>query len=141
MTDRTRGWGRRLWLWLPVVLWMALIFAGSNRTNARLSQSPAVDQPARKSAHVIEYTVLGLLLARGFLAGARPGGARPYQLAVAVGGIYAVSDELHQWFVPTRAASPRDVLIDVVALTVAVLLLWLWQRHRRPAPTRSPHQS
>ena len=34
-------------------------------------------------------------------------------LAFALAGLYAVSDEFHQWFVPGRTAAATDGLIDV----------------------------
>ena len=61
----------------------------------------------RKIAHAAEYAVLGALLLRAL---GRPG------LAFALGVLYAVSDELHQTFVPGRAGSPLDVAIDAAGV-------------------------
>ena len=46
-------------------------------------------------------------------------------LAFVLGALYAVTDELHQVFVPGRMGSPLDVAIDVVGVAGGVLL---WQR-------------
>lgn len=75
----------------------------------------------RKIAHVAEYAVLGALLAR---ATARA------NLAFALGTLYAISDEIHQSFVPGRAGSPLDVAIDAVGVTIGVAL-WQLARARR----------
>jgi VanZ family protein len=76
----------------------------------------------RKLAHTAEYALLGLLLARA----AGSGG-----VAFALGVLYAASDELHQSFVPGRAGSPLDVLIDAVGVALGVLAWRIAQR--RPA--------
>jgi len=93
-------------LWLPVVAWAALIFA--------LSSIPSLgtglgiwDLVLRKTAHLVEYAVLATLLTRAF------GSVAP---AVATGVAYAISDELHQHFVPGRSGTVLDVAIDAVGV-------------------------
>jgi VanZ family protein len=73
------------------------------------------DLVLRKVAHTAEYAILGALLAR---ATGRAG------LAFVLGVLYAISDEVHQSFVPGRAGSPLDVTIDAVGVAVGVAL---WQ--------------
>ena len=104
-------------LWLPVVAWAALIFALSSVPDLGTGLG-TWDLVLRKLAHAAEYAVLGLLLVR---AVRRPG------LALALGALYAVSDEIHQQFVEGRrgAARRRDRLVGV-AIGVA-----LWQQARR----------
>jgi VanZ family protein len=43
-------------------------------------------------------------------------------------GIYAVSDEFHQSFVPSRTATARDAGIDGAGAVFGVLLIRLFQR-------------
>jgi VanZ family protein len=50
-------------------------------------------------------------------------------LALAVGIAYAATDELHQYFVRGRHASPVDVAIDAVGIAIG-MLLWLRLRER-----------
>ena len=106
-------------VWLPVVIWAAVIFT--------LSSIPSLstglgtwDTILRKGAHLTEYAVLGGLLYRAL-------GREP--LALAVGIAYAATDELHQNFVRGRHASPVDVAIDALGVAVG-MLLWLWLRLR-----------
>ena len=75
----------------------------------------------RKLAHTAEYALLGVLLAR---ATGRTGPA------LLLGTLYAVSDEIHQTFVPGRIGSPLDVAIDTVGVAVGVAL-WQLSRTRR----------
>lgn len=106
--------------WLPVLLWAGLIFALSSVPDLGTGLG-GWDLVLRKIAHVAEYAVLGALLAR---ATARA------NLAFALGTLYAISDEIHQSFVPGRAGSPLDVAIDAVGVTIGVAL-WQLARARR----------
>jgi VanZ family protein len=110
---------RLLTVWLPVLIWAAIIFT--------LSSIPSLstglgtwDTILRKGAHLTEYAVLGGLLYRAL-------GREP--LALAAGIAYAATDELHQYFVRGRHASPVDVGIDAVGVAVG-MLLWLRLRER-----------
>ena len=109
-------------LWLPVVAWAALIFALSSVPDLGTGLG-GWDTLLRKLAHAGEYAVLGALLLR---ATGRAG------LAVALGALYAVSDEIHQTFVPGRAGSPVDVGIDTLGIVCGVAV-WQLLRSRRLA--------
>ena len=102
-------------LWLPVVLWAALIFALSSVSDLGTGLG-TWDLVLRKIAHAGEFAVLGALLVRA---------VRLELPALALGVAYAVSDELHQHFVPGRRGAPLDVLIDSVGVTLGVLA---WRR-------------
>jgi VanZ family protein len=108
---------RTLTHWLPVVLWAGVIFALSSIPSLS-SGLGTWDLVLRKAAHVTEYAVLGLLLARALLREVP---------AFALGVAYAVTDELHQSFVRGRHASAVDVAVDSLGLVVGVLA---WQRTR-----------
>jgi VanZ family protein len=72
----------------------------------------------RKTAHFFEYLVLGCLLFMGFLDRSKL--ARSILYVFIAGMLFAVSDELHQLFVPGRTARFFDVLIDMAGTGVAV---------------------
>jgi VanZ family protein len=110
---------RLLTVWLPVLVWAAVIFAFSSIPSLS-SGLGTWDTILRKVAHVTEYAVLGGLLYRAL-------GREP--LALAAGVAYAATDELHQHFVRGRHASPVDVAIDAVGVAVG-MLLWLRLRER-----------
>jgi len=71
----------------------------------------------RKGAHLTIYTIGGILL---FLF------CNTYNLvlkkkilyAIIIGGIYAITDEIHQGFIPGRAPQITDVLIDTVGVSL-----------------------
>jgi pimeloyl-ACP methyl ester carboxylesterase len=120
--------------WLPALIWMVLIFLGSSLLAASVSESRAVDFVAHKLVHLFEYSVLFVLIYRavkGF-------GRGLFKLTAVVGKLntlvsfaltvgYAVTDEIHQSFVPGRDARASDVLVD----TLAALLGWLVIRYFR----------
>ena len=60
--------------------------------------------------------------------------ARPDERAsrLALGSLYAISDEVHQSFVPGRLGSPVDVAIDAIGVAAGVVL-WQSVRARRIA--------
>jgi VanZ family protein len=104
---------RSLSVWLPVLIWAAVIFALSSIPS--LSTGLGLwDTLLRKGAHVTEYAILGALLLRAL---------RRELPAAAAGIAYAATDEFHQHFVRGRHASPIDVAIDAVGITVGVYLL------------------
>jgi VanZ family protein len=101
--------------WLPVIAWAAVIFAFSSVPGLGTDLG-TWDTILRKLAHVAEYAILGALLLR---AVRRPG------LAVALGVVYAASDEVHQMFVEGRHGAPLDVVIDAAGLLVGIIA---WRR-------------
>jgi VanZ family protein len=107
-------------LWLPVVLWAAVIFAFSSIPS--LSTGLGVwDLVLRKLAHGAEFALLGALVLRWL-------GKWPVALVAA--SAYAATDELHQAFVRGRVASPVDWAIDTGGVAIGIALVLIWQRAR-----------
>ena len=101
--------------WAPIVLWAAVIFAFSSVPSLS-SGLGTWDLILRKIAHLSEYAILGALLLRAI--------QRP-AVAILAGGLYAVTDEVHQHFVRGRHAAWYDVLIDTIGVAIGVLV---WSR-------------
>ena len=72
----------------------------------------------RKLAHFTEYAILGFLAARAF---------RPYPrwflISAVLIVVYALLDEYHQSFVPSRTASVFDSLIDMAGGLTALIVI------------------
>lgn len=102
--------------WLPVALWMVVIFFFSSRPDLPGSRIDWVDFIFKKSAHVTEFAVLTLLAYRAF-------GRRSPDYAVLFAITYAFSDEIHQFFTPGRGALLTDVAIDSIGIIIASLLI------------------
>jgi VanZ family protein len=116
---------RGLSVWLPVVIWAALIFTFSSIPSLNTGLG-TWDLLLRKAAHMTEYAILGALLLRAL------GRELPAFLA---GVAYAVTDEVHQYFVEGRPASALDVALDAVGVALGIFLLRLFQTRlgdRRP---------
>jgi VanZ family protein len=114
-----------LFYWLPPLAWMSLIFYLSSLSG--LPDFQTFDIAVKKGAHLTVYAILYLLLFRAFHS-VRPEGGRPssrvYVAAAAVAVLYAISDEVHQSFVPFRKATVQDVAIDSVGIFLISLLIW-----------------
>jgi VanZ family protein len=123
---------RKVSLWGPVLGWMALIFFFSAQSQLPKPDRPWVDLILEKSAHFFEFVVLGALLVRA-LGVPKHGRARVFVATIAIAWVYALSDEIHQIFVPNRDADWLDVLFDWggAALGAAIGLLWAAARANR----------
>jgi VanZ family protein len=146
--------------WLPTILWMWVIFSASGDMNS-VHHSSRIIRPillwlfphmseeaisaivftARKCAHLTEYAILGWLywriLRRPVKADARPWSWRHAGLAILLVAIYAITDEIHQHFVPGREGCLRDVLIDTSGATLGMLGLWRLHYWRRRGKRKS----
>ncbi|MCR3955037.1 MAG: VanZ family protein [Gudongella sp.] len=140
--------------WLLVLIWMGLIFflssqqaADSNQLSTGITEfiidrlsgifpeiSPQVqwlNHIVRKNAHFIAYLILGILLVNAFYLNGRSGW-NAFILALLISSIYAISDELHQTFVPGRSGELRDVMIDTAgALTGIGMYMITWRRFKK----------
>lgn len=143
----------RLRRYLPVLLWMAVIFLASTRLG-RPENSEAIIDPilswlrvthvdpvhiiVRKFGHFVEYSIFGFLLAYFCLSSPWQWLHRRWFVAsLAAAFLYACTDEFHQLFVPERNGSIRDVMIDTAsaafALSLVAAVRWLL-RPRFPRP-------
>ncbi|MEE9593947.1 MAG: VanZ family protein [Candidatus Hydrothermarchaeales archaeon] len=108
---------RTLSYWGPVISYAGVIFY--------LSSIPFLTPPAlggivwvqidpdQLILHLFEYSLLGFLLLRAVINSRAPHYAESaLALAVVLGFLYGVTDEVHQYFVPNRTASFFDVLAD-----------------------------
>jgi VanZ family protein len=115
---------------------MVLIYLASDTPSRELPQFGLLDFLAKKGGHVIGYALLGL----AYLNALAPTGSfapRTAWIAVLLATLYAVSDEIHQVYVPGRGASARDVMIDAAGATLGVSLR-LWRQARRAGAPRAP---
>ena len=123
--------------WLPVLLWMLFIFIGSTdlmsaeHTSRFIGPflrwfSPDISDAAiasvqlvvRKCAHLTEYAILAALLLRAL----RQHLLASRSLAFLLAALYAVLDEFHQSFVPSRTGSIWDVAIDIAGAIVGLVI-------------------
>lgn len=131
--------------WLFVFVWMGLIFYLSHQSASESSQlsggvvafvlhilhtiiPQSIEVSAfhtfiRKGAHFFAYFILGILIYRALW-----GRWKNFFMALFIAFLYAVSDEVHQLFIPGRSGEFRDVLIDSAGAATGILLYILLLR-------------
>lgn len=102
---------RFLDLWLPVVLWAALIFKFSSGMVPQVSASFWPNFAFMKSAHVFFFGALSWLFYRALL-GSGLSRKQSAIYAVILTLFYGGTDEFHQMFTQGREARVRDIFID-----------------------------
>lgn len=75
----------------------------------------------RKAAHFSVYTALGISLLSAMLLTFKNRFLWLYSFIVSV--LYAISDEIHQWFVPGRSCRVGDVFIDSMGALSGILIV------------------
>ena len=114
-----------LYLWLPLVAWMGLIFYLSAQPDFPRPSSDFLEDLLGIGAHICLFAVLAALWGRALHAA----GYRVV-LALLFTLLYALLDEFHQSFVPGRTADPLDLLWDGLGAALG-LAAWAWWRSRR----------
>ena len=94
-------------LWLATAGYMTLIFFLSSR---HIHLPPVLPKYFDKLAHVLIYMPLAFL----FFVSLRKSGLNKYIFLISflLAGIYGITDELHQSFVPGRDAAAADAVAD-----------------------------
>jgi VanZ family protein len=129
-------------------LWAALIFVGSTSVLSASHTSvllrvflwifPQASEAAlatihfllRKAGHFTEYAILALLAARALRTSTRELlRKRWFWLSLLLVVVYALGDEFHQSFVPSRTASIYDSMIDTFGGLTALAFLTI-RKHR-----------
>jgi VanZ family protein len=109
--------------WLPVILWLMVIFLFSSRPTLKTSEIYWQDFIFKKSAHMIEYAILATLFYRALTAsGVNKKEAGIYSIILAA--TYGLSDEFHQYFTPGREPRIRDVIFDTIGAFLAIWTIW-----------------
>ncbi|GIN15414.1 hypothetical protein J32TS2_07700 [Shouchella clausii] len=128
--------------WIAAILWMATIFLLSHQPandSSKLSlgvldffmqslsaMMPQVEMHAdllhtvvRKGAHFGAYFILGILMLNG-LRQVGGKGVKAAVLALCLCFLYAITDEIHQLFIPGRSGQFTDVLIDTAGAATGI---------------------
>jgi VanZ family protein len=120
-----------------VALYVCLIFGLSSIRGLQVPGSfPFMD----KVAHLMEYSLFGLLVGRA-IRFTMSGSSRVAMsiAAISVGAFVGMCDEIYQRFVPGRSSDVFDWLTDVTAVTLAVVITQVVSARplgRRAAPER-----
>jgi len=112
------------WLrdFLPLILWMGLIFWFSSRSVLLTIESDAGEKLFYKSAHIFVYALLAWLWWRA-ISPQRAVNWATILAAVGLSALYGISDEIHQLFVPGRHGQVADVLFDTSGALAMMLIV------------------
>jgi VanZ family protein len=151
MINEPQSIRRRLWRYGPLVFWILFIsfastgeFSASNTSevlrpillwffpNFSEARLAFVHFLTRKAGHFTEYAVLAFLARRAFITSAREFLQRYwFQLGLLLVVIYALLDEFHQSFVPSRTPSIYDSAIDIAGGLTVLLIFKFRDRNSR----------
>lgn len=138
----------RVWRYGPLLLWMLFItFASTAEFSAGNTSQivrpillwlfPGISEAqlvtihflTRKAAHFTEYAVLGFLARRAFVSSSQAFiQGYWFQLGLLLVMTFALLDEFHQSFVPSRTASIYDSAIDVAGGLTVLLIFRLFRK-------------
>jgi VanZ family protein len=141
---------RFLKYWLPLLIWLGVIFFGSTdmmsaehtsrfivpilrwlKPEISLETLALIQFVVRKCAHLTEYAILALLLFRAVVSAANLKSMWILSVSVWITCVFvAAMDEFHQSFVASRTAARHDVLIDVCGALIGIVLCLMFSRRR-----------
>jgi VanZ family protein len=106
---------------------MGVIYAFSSQPSDELPDFGLYDLLVKKGGHMLGYAILAWLFSRSW-EGFHFSPRNVFLLTFFAAVLYAVSDEIHQSFVPGRHPSAVDVVIDGTGAMIG-----LWVRKILPA--------
>ena len=151
--------------WLPLFIWLGVIFVGSTEVMSAEQTSrflvpflrwldpqisfatiAAIHFALRKLGHLTEYAIFAALLWRALRCGTclQAKMSILFLLVWLAAAIFAVTDEFHQSFVPSRTASPIDIMIDICGAMIGLIICMMFATQGRSRPlnqkTRKPQK-
>ncbi len=111
----------RLSLWLPVAIWMGIIFFLSSRPDLPMPEDDLLSRIVSSAGHAGVFGMLMVLLLRAIAGGFRWVLPKQALLSFALTMAYALFDEFHQAFVPNRMPDIVDLIVDAVGAGIAFL--------------------
>lgn len=110
-------------LWLPPILWAALIFRFSSGRVFVASTVYWQDFTVKKIGHVLLFGFLSILVFRT-LRGEGVSRKKALIWSIIIAATYGATDEYHQMFTQGRESRLRDVLIDGVGAAISSYLVY-----------------
>lgn len=149
--------GKFINYWIPVIAWVCFVFMMSTGTFSSQNTLPIIKAVLRflfprishqelslihtiirKAAHVIEYSLVGFLMFRALRSDSEARWNWRWSFwAVTFVIFWAVTDEIHQSFVPSRTASAVDVGFDTAGGILGQILSISLYRRKKHTPIAS----
>ena len=86
----------------------------------------------RKAAHLLIYLALGVTTANT-VRHITSNRKRVFLISLCWSSFYALTDEIHQYFVPGRSCMWQDWVLDTVGVLIGIGLVFLYMRRREKA--------
>jgi VanZ family protein len=99
---------------------MSVIFYFSSQSTAGIGHTQISRILILKTFHLIEYATLAVLLFFAY---------KKYKYAIITAYLYAISDELHQSFIPGRSCKFTDTLIDLTGIIIGIIIIHTLIKH------------
>ena len=133
---------------LLIIIWMVIVFTFSNqpadvsskqsggitekvvkvitkdKKKITQSQRDVIETIVRKCAHFVLYLIGGFLVAN-YLSTTKVQDKHIILYSIMFAMFYAITDEVHQLFVPGRSGELNDVLIDTAGSSVGTMIYWM----------------
>ena len=140
---------RFLKYWLPLLVWVGVIFFGSTdlmsaehtsrfivpflrwlKPDISMETLASIHLVIRKCAHLSEYAVLALLLLRASICviNLKRSMSILYACVWVTCFLFAITDEFHQTFIVSRGASAADVVIDGIGAILGLLIAAVFEK-------------
>jgi VanZ family protein len=127
--NRIQTYGPNFLRWIPGLIIMTVIFLLSSTPSNQIPNFGTWDVLVKKGSHLLGYGLLAQSYRYGFGGKKLNANWKAGSLAI----LYAISDEIHQSFIPGRNASVMDIGIDTIGILLSLLGAYVYFRSRRVA--------
>ena len=116
--------------WVPLIIYCVAIFIQSGQAGPEnLPDVRFLD----KFLHVGAYGLLGILFFRAYETLPLKN-SKNLLILISIGSaaLYGISDEIHQYFVPSRQADVMDVIANTIGSICGVYFYYWWKNRKDP---------
>ena len=116
--------------WFPLIIYCLAIYIQSGQPGPkRIPDVRFLD----KFLHFAAYGLLGILFYRAYETLPLKN-CKNLLILISIGSatLYGISDEIHQYFVPSRQADIMDVIANTIGSICGVYLYYRWKNQKEP---------
>jgi len=116
--------------WLPLIIYCLAIYIQSGQPGPELIPDVRF---LDKFLHFGAYGLLGVLFFRAYETLPLKN-FKNLLILISIGSaaLYGISDEIHQYFVPSRHADVMDVIANTIGSICGVYLFYRWKNQKEP---------
>lgn len=124
-TEDTPGWKTKDYLKVvPAILIASIIFYLSSLSNPLPPPPPGEEEgfiflDINTILHACEYAGFSFFIAFGILDKSKG------RYVILLGAVFAISDEIHQYFVPNRFFDVYDIIVDIIGVLLGLIAFLL----------------